>query len=211
MPPYCIGLTGGIGSGKSRAADMFAELGADVVDTDEISRELTARGGSAMPEIIATFGSAAAAADGSLDRAAMRRRVFGDPEARHRLEAILHPRIRESARGRVAASGAPYVLLVVPLLLETGAYRDLVQRILVVDCDETLQVSRTIARSRIDEASVRAIMAAQMPRSERLSRADDVIHNDGQVEELRAQVAMLHARYLELAAQKARHAPQGRH
>lgn len=211
MPPYCIGLTGGIGSGKSRATDMFAEFGADVVDTDEIARQMTARGGSAMPDIIAAFGPVVVAADGALDRAAMRQRVFGDAGARHRLEAILHPRIREAARSRVAASTAPYVLLVVPLLLETGAYRDLVRRILVVDCDEALQVSRTIARSGIDEAAVRAIMAAQLPRAERLAGADDVIRNDGDVQELRKQVAMLHARYLELAAQEARHSPQSRH
>lgn len=202
--PYCVGITGGIGSGKSRAAAMFGDMGAGVVDTDEISHQITASGGSAMPEIVAAFGPAAAAADGSLDRAAMRRRIFGDPEARRRLENILHPRIREAARGQIAESTAPYVLLVVPLLLETGAYRDIIRRILVVDCDEALQVSRTIARSRLDEASVRAIMAAQISRSERLARADDIIRNDGGVDELRRQVAALHGKYLELAANEGR-------
>ncbi len=211
MPPYCIGITGGIGSGKSRAADMFAELGADVIDTDEISRQMTARNGSAMPDILAAFGPGVAAADGSLDRAAMRQRIFSDPQARQKLEAILHPRIREVARSRVAASATPYVLLVVPLLLETGAYHDVLRRVLVVDCDEALQVSRTITRSHLDEASVRAIMAAQMPRSERLAKADDVIHNDGDVDDLRAQVAILHAKYLELATQTTRHDPQNQH
>ncbi|MDP3716028.1 MAG: dephospho-CoA kinase [Burkholderiales bacterium] len=211
MQPYCIGLTGGIGSGKSRAADMFADLGADVVDTDEISRKMTARNGSAMPDIIAAFGREAAAADGSLDRAAMRQRIFGDPLTRQKLEGILHPRIREAARHHVAESTAPYVLLVVPLLLETGAYRDLIRRVVVVDCDEALQVSRTIARSHLDEASVQAIMAAQMPRNEKLACADDIIRNDGKVEDLRAQVVMLHAKYLELAAQEARSNPQNRH
>ncbi|MBX3649825.1 MAG: dephospho-CoA kinase [Burkholderiales bacterium] len=198
--PYCVGITGGIGSGKSRAAAMFGEMGAGVVDTDEISHQITASGGSAMPEIVAAFGAAAAAADGSLDRAAMRQRIFGDALARRQLEDILHPRIRETARSRVNESTAPYVLLVVPLLLETGAYRDIVRRILVVDCDEALQVSRTIARSRLDESSVRAIMAAQIPRNERLARADDVIRNDGDVEELRRQVTMLHDKYVKLAA-----------
>ena len=202
--PYCVGITGGIGSGKSRAAAMFGDMGAGVVDTDEISHQMTASGGSAMPEIVAAFGPAAAAADGSLDRAAMRRRIFGDPEARRRLENILHPRIREVAHGQIAESTAPYVLLVVPLLLETGAYRDIIRRILVVDCDEALQVSRTIARSRLDEASVRAIMAAQISRSERLARADDIIRNDGGVDELRRQVAALHGKYLELAANEGR-------
>ncbi len=198
--PYCVGITGGIGSGKSRAAAMFGELGAGVVDTDEISHQITASGGSAMPEIVTAFGPAAAAADGSLDRAAMRQRIFGDPEARRQLENILHPRIRETSRSRVNESSAPYVLLVVPLLLETGAYCDIVRRILVVDCDEALQVSRTITRSRLDEASVKAIMAAQISRSERLARADDVISNNGDVKELRRQVAMLHEKYLKLAA-----------
>ncbi|MBX3665297.1 MAG: dephospho-CoA kinase [Burkholderiales bacterium] len=202
--PYCVGLTGGIGSGKSRAADMFGEMGAGVVDTDEISHQLTAAGGGAMPEIVAAFGPAAAAADGSLDRAAMRQRIFGDSGARQRLEGILHPRIRETARSRVSESAAPYVLLVVPLLLETGAYRDIVRRILVVDCDEALQVSRTIARSRLDEAAVRAIMAAQISRGERLARADDVIRNDGDVEALRRQVAVLHGEYLKRAAGEGR-------
>lgn len=202
--PYCVGITGGIGSGKSRAAAMFGDMGAGVVDTDEISHQITASGGSAMPEIVAVFGPAAAAADGSLDRAAMRRRIFGDPEARRQLENILHPRIREVAHGQIGESTAPYVLLVVPLLLETGAYRDIIRRILVVDCDEALQVSRTIARSRLDEASVRAIMAAQISRSERLARADDVIRNDGGVDELRRQVAALHGKYLELAANEGR-------
>jgi len=206
--PYCVGITGGIGSGKSRAAAMFGELGAGVVDTDEISHQITASGGGAMPEIVAAFGPAAAATDGSLDRPAMRQLIFGDPGARRRLENILHPRIRETARSRVNESSAPYVLLVVPLLLETGAYRDIVRRILVVDCDEALQVSRTITRSRLDEASVRAIMAAQIPRSERLARADDVIRNDGDVEELRRQVSLLHGKYLKLAAGEGR--PQAR-
>jgi dephospho-CoA kinase len=197
---FCVGITGGIGSGKSRAAALFAELGAAVVDTDDISHVLTAAGGSAMPAIIAAFGTAAAAADGSLDRAVMRRLVFEKPEARKQLEAILHPLIRELARSRVIASSAPYVLLVVPLLLETGAYRDLIHRILVVDCDESLQISRAMQRSNLTAEAVRAIMAAQLPRQQRLAGADDVIRNDGDIAQLRGQVSGLHQQYLKLAA-----------
>jgi dephospho-CoA kinase len=198
--PFCVGVTGGIGSGKSRAAAMFGELGAGVVDTDDISHEITAAGGSAMPAIIAAFGTTAAAADGSLDRAAMRRLAFEKPDARKQLETILHPRIRERARIRVLASTTPYVLLVVPLLLETGAYRDLIRRVLVVDCDESLQISRATQRSNLTAEAVRAIMAAQLPRQQRLAGADDVIRNDGDFEQLQAQVAALHLQYLRLAA-----------
>lgn len=201
--PFCVGVTGGIGSGKSRAAALFGELGAGVVDTDDISHELTAAGGSAMPAITAAFGAAAAAADGSLDRTVMRRLVFEKPEARKQLETILHPQIRELARSRVMASSASYVLLVVPLLLETGAYRDLIRRVLVVDCDESLQISRTMQRSNLSADAVRAIMAAQLPRSLRLAGADDVICNDGGIEELRGQVSKLHQQYLKLAASAA--------
>lgn len=205
--PFCVGVTGGIGSGKSRAAALFGELGADVVDSDDISREMTAAGGGAMPAIVAAFGSEVAAADGSLDRARMRRLVFEKPEARKQLESILHPRIRKLARDRVMASAARYVLLVVPLLLETGGYRDLIRRVLVVDCDESLQISRTMQRSNLDADAVRAIMAAQLPRRERLAGADDIIYNDGDVEQLRVQVTNLHQRYLKLAAETA---PGGR-
>ena len=196
---FCVGLTGGIGSGKSSAADCFALLGAAVVDTDAISHELTRPGGAAIGKLRAEFGDECLSADGALDRAAMRRRVFGDPDARRRLEAVLHPLIRETALTRVAAAQAPYVVVVVPLLLETGAYRAIIQRVLVVDCDEATQVRRTMARSGLSEQDVRAIMAAQLPRAVRLARADDVIHNDGDLEALRRQAAALHAQYLALA------------
>lgn len=205
--PYCVGVTGGIGSGKSRAAALFGELGAGVVDTDDISHEITAAGGSAMPAIAAAFGAAAVAADSSLDRTVMRRLVFENPDARKQLETILHPRIRERARSRVMESSAPYVLLVVPLLLETGGYRDLVQRVLVVDCDESMQISRAMQRSNLTADAVRAIMAAQLPRPQRLAGANDVIHNDGDIAQLREQVADLHQQYLKLAAKAA---PGGR-
>lgn len=197
---YCVGVTGGIGSGKSSAAALFAELGAGVIDTDDIAHELTGAGGRAMPAIAAAFGSAATAADGSMDRAAMRELVFADPSRRKALEGILHPLIRAEARDRVARAPAPYTMLVVPLLLETGGYADLVQRVLVIDCEESLQISRTMQRSGLTAAAVRAIMAAQLPRQQRLARADDMLRNDGDIADLRRQVAGLHQRYLTLAA-----------
>ena len=197
--PFCVGLTGGIGSGKSTAAEIFNELGAVVVDTDEISRGLTAVGGGAVAGIRRQFGPEYIAVDGSVDRVRMRARVFSDPDAKSRLEAILHPMIRAESRVRVVAARGPYVILVVPLLLETGAYLDLVQRVLVVDCSEKLQVERATRRSRISAGEVRAIMAAQLPRAARRERADDVIDNDGGIEALRSQVGKLHASYLTLA------------
>jgi dephospho-CoA kinase len=201
--PYCVGVTGGIGSGKSRAAALFGELGAGVVDTDDISHEITATGGSAIPAITAVFGATVVAADGSLNRTVMRKLVFEKPDARKQLETILHPQIRERARDRVMASSAPYVLLVVPLLLETGGYRDLIRRVLVVDCDESLQVSRAMQRSKLTADAVHAIMAAQLPRLQRLAGADDVIRNDGSIAQLRAQATKLHQQYLKLAASTA--------
>lgn len=195
---FCVGLTGGIGCGKSRAADLFAELGATVVDTDVISRELTAPGGEAMPEIERTFGAKYVGPDGSLDRAAMRELVFGNIEARKQLEGILHPRIREASRAQIQAAKTPYSMIVVPLLLETGAYRDVVDRIAVVDCDEARQIQRVMGRSGITEEAVKAIIAAQIDRRERLRQADDVIANDGDIDALTAEVRKLHARYVEL-------------
>lgn len=197
--PYCIGLTGGIGSGKSSAARIFQELGAAVIDTDEISRELTGTGGAALAMIREQFGANYLAADGSMDRAAMRRLIFEDPAAKKKLEAILHPMIRSTVRARIARTRTPYVLVAVPLLLETGAYKDFISRVLVVDCNEALQVERTMRRSKITADEVRAIMAAQLPRQERLARADDVLRNDSDMAALRGQIAALHARYLVLA------------
>jgi dephospho-CoA kinase len=197
---YCVGVTGGIGSGKSSAAALFAERGAGIVDTDDIAHEMTRPGGRAMPAIITAFGPGIAAADGSLDRAAMRQRVFAEPAQRKVLEGILHPLIRAEARDRVNSSTAPYVMLVVPLLLETGGYPDLVRRVLVIDCEESQQISRTMQRSALTEEAVRAIMAAQLPRQQRLAGADDVLLNDGDLSRLRSQIDSLHDRYLALAA-----------
>jgi dephospho-CoA kinase len=198
--PYTVGLTGGIGSGKSKAADMFLELGAAVIDTDAISHELTGPAGAAMTPIELAFGPEYLREDGSLDRARMRSLVFSDPESRRSLETILHPLIRSATRERIAAAKAPYVMLVVPLLLETGSYRDLLDRVLVVDCDESQQIARTIARSRLSEDEVKRIMSAQLPRAQRLQSADDVIVNDADINQLKERVEALHRQYLAAAA-----------
>ena len=193
-----IGLTGGIGSGKSTVADLFYRLGVTVVDTDRIAHELTGAEGAAMPEIIAAFGKDIALPQGALDRAAMRQRVFTDASAKPRLEAILHPKIRQESRQRCQAATSVYVLLAVPLLVETGVWRQEVRRVLVVDCDEATQIARVKARSALSAAEVLAIMATQATRSERLAVADDVILNNGTPEALEPQVQALHLRYLEL-------------
>ena len=193
-----IGLTGGIGSGKSTVADLFSHLGVTVVDTDRIAHELTGAEGAAMPEIIAAFGKDIALPQGALDRAAMRQRVFTDASAKTRLEAILHPKIRQESRQRCQAATSVYVLLAVPLLVETGVWRQEVRRVLVVDCDEATQIARVKARSALSAAEVLAIMATQATRSERLAVADDVILNNDRLEALEPQVQALHQRYVEL-------------
>ena len=195
-----VGLTGGIGSGKSAAADEFARLGATVVDTDAIAHELTAAGGAALPEIERVFGRDALDASGAMDRPRMRERVFADPAARRMLEELLHPMIREESRRRIQAAPGPYVIHVVPLLVESKDFRDRVHRVLVVDCPEELQVARVRARSALPEAQIRAIMASQAKRAERLAAADDVIDNSGSLDALRKQVADLHRRYVEYSA-----------
>ena len=193
-----VGLTGGIGSGKSTVADLFARRGVTVVDTDAIARELTGAQGAAMPEIIAAFGKEIALPQGALDRAAMRRRVFADPSAKACLEAILHPKIRHESRRRCQAATSVYVLLAVPLLVETGVWQQEVRRILVVDCDEAMQIARVKARSALSAAEVRAIMVTQASRSARLAVADDVILNNDGLEALESRVHSLHQGYVEL-------------
>lgn len=200
MTAFVVGLTGGIGSGKTAAAAMFGESGAAVVDTDLIAHELTGVGGAAMPAIHAEFGEAAIAADGSLNRAAMRQQVFADASARARLEAILHPLIRAESLRRCAAATEAYAVLVVPLLVEAGdAYREILSRIVAVDCPEETQIARVMARSALSREEVLQIMAAQSTRVARLAAADDVLDNGGDLAALRRQVEKLHGRYLGLA------------
>jgi dephospho-CoA kinase len=200
--PLLVGLTGGIGSGKSAAADRFAALGAAVVDTDLIAHALTAPGGAAMAAIEAAFGRGVITLEGALDRAAMRARVFAHGEDRQRLEGILHPMIRSAAERQVVQASAPYVVLVVPLLVESGSYRERCDRICVVDCPEALQVERVVRRNGMAAAQVEAIMASQAGRAARLAAADDVLDNGAGLGELTAQVDALHERYLALARAK---------
>lgn len=202
MSTCVIGLTGGIGSGKSTVADLFVAQGAGLVDTDAIAHELTQAGGGAMAAIADTFGAEVLAEDGSLNRAAMRQRIFTDPAARQRLEAILHPMIRQLATQRCRVCAAPYVILAVPLLVETGAYQDFCDRVAVVDCPEHLQVERVQARNGLSVEQVHAIMANQANRTQRLAVAQDVIVNDGARKNLLAQIKALHAAYLLLSTKK---------
>ena len=197
--PLRIGLTGGIASGKSTVADMFTDLGVPVIDTDVIAREVVRPGKPALEEIREAFGDAVIAADGTLDRPAMRAIVFGDDAARRRLEALLHPRIGEATREQADAAGGEYQVIVVPLLVGSSL-RTFVDRVLVVDCDEETQVSRLLARDAESEAQARRILATQSSRDERLAVADDVIANDGDLDETRQQVLALHRRYLREAA-----------
>ena len=194
-----VGLTGGIGSGKSIVADAFAKRGVDVTDTDRLAHALTAPGQPGYALVVEAFGPAFRRPDGTLDRARLRELVFTDDDARARLEAILHPLIREAAAQEMAGWTGPYGILVVPLLLEReGASR--VDRVLVVDCPEEIQVRRVAKRSALSEAEVRAIMATQLPRAERLARADDVLDNSGPMSAIVPQIAVLDRRYRELAA-----------
>ena len=200
-----IGLTGGIGSGKSTVAARLGALGAAIVDTDEISRHLTGPAGAAMERLRSEFGERFVQADGALDRAAMRALAFEDGTARARLESILHPAIRAASDECLARASGAYVLLVVPLLFETRGYLDRVTRTLVVDCPEEQQVARAATRAGIAAAEIRAIMAAQWPRWRRLQMADDVVWNGGEESALAPQCERLHAIY---SGQGARIAPQ---
>jgi dephospho-CoA kinase len=196
---FVVGLTGGIGSGKSAAADEFEKLGATVVDTDAIAHELTGKGGAAVPQVERVFGKDFIAA-GAMDRKRMRDHVFADPAAKRSLEALLHPMIREESARRIAAATGPYVVHVVPLLIESPDYRKRVDRVLVVDCPEETQVERVRARSGLSEGEARAIMRGQISRAERLAAAHDVIDNGGARAALRNQVAALHKKYLQFAS-----------
>ncbi|MDD2928644.1 MAG: dephospho-CoA kinase [Sideroxydans sp.] len=191
----CYGLTGGIGSGKSVVARLFETLGARIVDTDDISHRLTASKGAAIPAIQQAFGDSYITIDGALDRARMRALVFSDTDAKQRLQTILHPLILAQAKAEaLSPTEAPYTVVVVPLLFESGRYRDWLRSIIVVDCPEELQLARTLQRSGMDETVIRAIMSQQMDRAGRLSLADEVIVNDGTMEQLQSRVAALHKR-----------------
>lgn len=199
MRRFTVGLTGGIGSGKTTVADMLAARGATVIDTDQIAHALTAPGGLAIPKIRAEFGDTFLTAEGAMDRAKMRAYVFAEPPAKARLESILHPLIRiETEKAAECATGA-YIVFAVPLLVESGSWKQRVSRVLVVDCAEETQVRRVMSRSGLPESQIRAIMAAQASRDERLAAADDVINNDGDVMELVLQVDRVHALYTSLS------------
>jgi len=199
-----IGLTGGIGSGKSRVADMLAERGAALIDADLIAHEITAPGGAAIPLLVEAFGPACLRADGAMDRDAMRALVFSDPTAKARLEGITHPLIRRLTDERAAAIRAagthPYLVHVVPLLVESGSWRERVGRVLVVDCKESTQIARVMARNGFTREQVEAIMAKQATRAQRLAVADDVVDNDGPPEALVPQVDRLDQLYRSLGA-----------
>lgn len=198
-----IGLTGGIGSGKSTVAALFAEYGAGIIDTDAIAHSLTQAGGEAIAAIRTAFGDEYLADDGALNRAKMRGLIFSDAIAKQRLEQILHPLIREHAKVLLRQlQDMPYIILVVPLLPESPVFRQLAQRVLVVDCDENTQIARVTGRSHMSEAEVRAIIARQTRRAERLQLADDVIHNDAGLDKLAEQVSILHRRYSNIAKQQ---------
>ena len=199
--PLVIALTGGIGSGKSTVAAILGELGAAIIDTDAIAHRLTAPGQPGARAIGEQFGAGYLRADGALDRDRMRQLVFSDPAAKKKLEAILHPMIRGEVNAAVRAAHAPYIVIVVPLLIETGAYRELAQRILVVDCSEQQQMARVIQRNGFTPEAAQAIMASQVSRAERLGHAHDVVRNETGLTALRAEVVALHGRYLELAKQ----------
>jgi len=195
-----VGLTGGIGSGKDTVAAIFKELGVTVIDSDVISHHITQPAGAAIDTIRKTFGEMYITADGALDRALMRQLVFSDSAARRQLEAILHPLIHaqllaHAEINNVSGAQHPYLILVIPLLFESTNYRQLVQRTLVVDCTEEAQIARTMQRSHLDEKIVRAIMASQVTRTERLRHADNVIQNNGDLNTLRQQVDQLHQHY----------------
>ena len=195
-----VGLTGGIGSGKSAAADAFGKLGATVVDTDAIAHELTGPGGAAMAEVRRLFGDTLVDAAGAMDRKRMRELVFAHAEKKQRLEALLHPMIRAESERRIAAAPDPYVVHVVPLLVESPGFRERYRRVLVVDCPEALQVARVRQRSGLAEAEIRRIIASQIQRESRLAAADDVIDNSGNIAAMQQQVRRLHEKYLALAA-----------
>lgn len=201
LRPYIVGLTGGIGSGKSTACSLFAGLGAEIIDADQISRLVVAPGTPALQQLREHFGAAVVANDGNLDRGWLRSLIFSDSAARRQVEALLHPLIRSAILERIQRSHSAWLIVAAPLLLEKNHY-DFVDRVLVIDADEATQLARTSTRDNTSKDNVRRIMQTQLPRSERLSRADDIIHNDGDPASLRQQVQELSIRYQKLADER---------
>ncbi|HMB39293.1 MAG TPA: dephospho-CoA kinase [Wenzhouxiangellaceae bacterium] len=197
LKPLVVALTGGVASGKTAVSDRFAELGVPIVDTDVIAREVVAAGSGGLAAIERAFGAEMITADGTLDRAALRRKIFEEPGARTRLEDILHPRIAEEARRQLAELQAPYAVLVVPLLVESGLFSD-ADRVLVIDVPEALQIERLMQRDGNTRQQAEAMLAAQASREQRLARADDTIENTGTLAELNARVDELDRMYREL-------------
>lgn len=196
--PFRVGLTGGIASGKSTAAKFFGALGVPILDSDQIARDVVEPGQPPLEKLVKRFGPTILTPDGHLDRPALRNIVFSDPRARADLEALTHPAIGAAMEARSAEAGGLYQILVIPLLVEKGLGSH-VDRVLVVDCDEELQIRRLRDRDGSTSEQVQAILRAQAPRAARLKAADDVIHNDADMSAVQDQVAVLHARYLELA------------
>jgi len=195
----CIGLTGGIGCGKSTVAALFAAKGACIIDTDAIAHQLTQVGGSAISPLKTNFGASFITPEGALDRSAMRQLIFSDASAKKRLENILHPLILETCKTQMSAcTDAPYVMLMAPLLLESPDFLQLTQRVLLVDCSEDRQISRVMRRSQLDESEIRAIIAQQISQPERIAAADDIIENNNTLDDLTGQVSTLHKRYIHM-------------
>ena len=199
---FIVGLTGGIGCGKSSVSQFFAELGIDIIDTDVIARKLTQPDGQAIGLIRDSFGDAFLIANGSLDRERMRNQVFSDSHARRKLEKILHPLILKEVIEQIKQARSPYIVLAVPLLFETDDYDDIIHRSLVVDCEESIQISRTMARSQLSEQQVKAIMAQQISRQTRLQKTDDIITNNRDIDFLKTQVTQLHNKDLIICKNK---------
>jgi dephospho-CoA kinase len=198
---FSIGLTGGIGSGKTTVANFFSELGVSVIDTDLIAHSLTMPGGAAMPSIQNEFGTGFITSNGAMDRQKMRDYVFKDPAAKQRLETILHPQIRKVCEEAAQTAQGPYLMFVVPLLIESGSWKQRVQRILVIDCDEETQISRVIQRNHFSREQVLEIMRTQVTRETRLQHADDIISSQQDLSHVKQQVEQLHQKYLKLCVQ----------
>ena len=196
---YCVGLTGGIGCGKSTVTQMFEALGATIIDTDAISHSLTQPNAPSLKQIARQFGTAFISSEGELDRAKLRALIFSNPVQKTKLESILHPLIETQVRNELRHCQGSYALIVVPLLFETSHYLPLIQRKLVVDCDERSQITRTAARSHLPEAEIRTIMAHQIARKERLKLADDILRNEANLDSLRDAVEVLHQQYMTFA------------